>query len=49
MQIQKADVDNDIHGFLELIDKTRVSGWVLGSKETQPSIFIYFDDRPTWL
>jgi glycosyltransferase involved in cell wall biosynthesis len=44
-QIQKADMDNDIQGYLELIDKTRVSGWVLGSREAQPSIFIYFDGQ----
>lgn len=36
---------NDIQGNLDVIDKTRVSGWVLGSGDTQPSIFIYFDGR----
>jgi glycosyltransferase involved in cell wall biosynthesis len=53
IQIQKADMDNDaqrymdndIQGYLELVDKTRVSGWILGSRDTQPSIFIYFDGR----
>src|ERR1022692_1015277 len=46
IQIQKADMDsNDIQGNLDVIDKTRVSGWVLGSGDTQPSIFIYFDGR----
>jgi hypothetical protein len=45
IRVQKADMDNDIQGFLEQIDKTRVSGWVLGSRETQPSIFIYFDGQ----
>jgi glycosyltransferase involved in cell wall biosynthesis len=45
IQIQKTGMDNDTEGYLELIDKTRVSGWVLGSRETQPSIFIYFDGR----
>jgi len=34
-----------IRGNLDNIDKTRVSGWVLGASETQPSIFIYFDGR----
>ena len=36
---------DDIQGNLDLIDKTRISGWVLGGRETQPSIFLYFDGR----
>jgi glycosyltransferase involved in cell wall biosynthesis len=45
IEIQKADMDNEIQGYVERIDKTRVSGWVLGSRDTHPSVFIYFDGR----